>query len=57
MPAPERKVVPLQKERRRKETYRYASLVLEAWDRMEHESKRERLEQAAEVRRKARNTL
>ncbi|USE79017.1 hypothetical protein NDR89_20485 [Cupriavidus gilardii] len=34
-----------------------ASLVMEAWDRMEHERKRERLDRAAEVRRKARNSL
>jgi hypothetical protein len=41
----------------RKGTYRYASLVLKAWDDMDHAEKRTQREQAAEVRRKARNTL
>lgn len=44
-------------QRRLEESLSSSSLVMEAWDRMEHERKRERLERAAEVRRKARNAL
>jgi len=49
------KVVHIEQFKKRRETYRYAALVMAAWDRREHREKRQRLERKAEVEREARH--
>lgn len=52
-----KKVIDLQAARKAAEHRKYKEMVLKVWDDMEHTDKRQQKEQAAEVRRKARNTF
>jgi hypothetical protein len=52
-----RKVVDLQAARKAAEHKKYSSVVLDVFDRLKHTEKRAEKDQAAEVRRKARNTF
>ncbi|CAE6811032.1 hypothetical protein R69746_05618 [Paraburkholderia aspalathi] len=52
-----KKVIDLSAARKAAEKRKYKDLVLEVYDRIERGEKRQQREQAAEVRRKARNTL
>jgi hypothetical protein len=52
-----KKVVDLQAARKAAEHKKYSSTVLDVFDRLEHTEKRAKQEEAAEVRRKARNTF
>jgi len=52
-----KKVIDLSAARKAAEKKKYSALVLETFDRFEHDAKKRQREQAAEVRRKARNTL
>lgn len=52
-----KKVIDLQAARKAAEHKKYKSTVLEAYDKIEHLEKRSQQEQAAEIRRKARNTF
>lgn len=47
----------LEDRRRQRGTYRYAALVLDAFDRLEHHHRREQRERKAEVERDARQRL
>ena len=51
------KVVNLRAARKAAEQKKYSSTVLDVFDQLEHTEKRAQKEQAAEVRRKARNTF
>ena len=52
-----KKVVDIRAARKAAQKRKYNALVLDAFDRMEHEDKRQQREQAADVRRNARNKL
>lgn len=52
-----KKVIDLQAARKAAEQKKYSSTVLDVFDQLEHNKKRAEQEQAAEVRRKARNTF
>lgn len=52
-----KKVVDLQAARKAAEHKKYKATVLDAFDQIEHIEKRAEKDQAAEVRRKARNTF
>ena len=47
----------LEDRRRKRGTYRYAALVLDAFDRLEHKDRRDQRERKAEVEREARQRL
>lgn len=49
------KVVAITSAKKKQERKQYAALVLKTFDDMQHQDKREQKQQAAEVRRKARN--
>ncbi|OXI42451.1 hypothetical protein CFB84_24900 [Burkholderia aenigmatica] len=50
-----KKVIDLRAARKAAEQRKYRDMVLDAFDRLDHADKRTKREQAAEVRRKARN--
>ncbi|CAJ0692987.1 hypothetical protein [Ralstonia mannitolilytica] len=52
-----KKIIDMKVARKSVEQRKYRDMVLDAFDRREHETKRDQREQAAEVRRKARNAL
>ena len=52
-----KKPIDMQAARKAAEQRKYRDMVLDAFDRREHEAKRDQREQAAEVRRKARNAF
>jgi hypothetical protein len=52
-----KKVIDLAAARKAAETKKYGSTVLDVFDQLEHNEKRAKQEQAAEVRRNARNKL
>jgi hypothetical protein len=52
-----KKVVDIRAARKAAQKRKYSALVLDTFDRMEHESNRQQREQTAQVRRNARNKL
>jgi hypothetical protein len=52
-----KKVIDIRAARKAAEKRKYSALVLDTFDRMQHENKREQNHKASNVRRKARNEL